>query len=69
MSEEDQLKRAFFGRGAEHDVNPARPKAKALIPVGEKLYHECRGMMGTENHGQDVALLAVIRHVIASTKP
>lgn len=27
------------------------------------LLHECRGIMGTENEGQDLALLSVLEHV------
>lgn len=36
MTHEEEMKRAFFGRGAEHDVNPSLPKAKTQVPVSSE---------------------------------
>lgn len=37
--------------------------------INEKLFHECRGIMGTENGFEDMALAAVIKHVLAQAVP
>lgn len=65
---DDDMKRAFHGRGAEGDLVPSTPRAKAPIEVSEQLYNECRGIMGTENQFQDMSLMNVIRHVIQRTR-
>ena len=62
---EDDMKRAFYGRGSENDLALSIPDQ---IKVSEQLFNECRGIMGTENSFEDMSLMNVIRHVIRSVK-
>lgn len=36
MTHEEEMKRAFFGRGAEHDVNPSLLKVKVPVTASNK---------------------------------